>query len=226
MKITILNGNPEPSSFDTYLAKLVATFRTEGHAVTQLDLRDLHLGYCIGCWGCWVKTPGECFSRDASLEMDQVVIQADFVLWAAPLKMGFPSTLLKMALDKHLPLIHPYMVVDHGEAHHRKRYSHYPRVGLLIEKELDTDQGDLQIVSDIFCRTALNFKSRLEFSLTTETPATEIARRITTDARNLLPLPGRLPATEGVTIHPPSRLTLLTVPHADGGVILRSFSAK
>jgi hypothetical protein len=58
-----------------------------------------------------------------------------FVLWAAPLKMGFPSSLLKMALDKHLPLIHPYMLVDHGEAHHRKRYAHYPRIGLLLEKE-------------------------------------------------------------------------------------------
>ena len=65
--------------------------------------------------------------------------QPDFILWAAPLKMGFPSTLLKMANDKHLPLIHPYMVVDHGEAHHLKRYPHYPRLGLLLEKEPATD---------------------------------------------------------------------------------------
>ncbi len=135
MKITILNGNPGPSSFDTYLAQLGRVLRSAGHAVTQLDLRDMRLGYCIGCWGCWVKTPGECISRDASLEMDRAVIQADFVLWAAPLKMGFPSELLKRANDKHLPLIHPYTVVDQGEAHHRKRYARYPRLGLLVEKE-------------------------------------------------------------------------------------------
>jgi multimeric flavodoxin WrbA len=208
MKITILNGNPEPSSFDTYLTELREVVQTEGHTVTQLDLRDMPLRYCIGCWGCWVKTPGECISRDASLEMGRTVINSDFLLWAAPLRMGFPSELLKRALDKHLPLIHPYVLVDQGEAHHRKRYAHYPRVGLLVEKEADTDPRDLQILTDITCRTVLNFKTRLEFLLTTETPVADLARRIITKARELIPLPKRLSATTGVTIHPPSRLTL------------------
>ena len=208
MKVTILNGNPEPSAFDAYLAQVKSALQAEGHAVTQLDLRSIPLRYCIGCWGCWVKTPGECISRDASLEMDRAVINADFVLWAAPLKMGFPSELLKRANDKHLPLIHPYMVVDQSEAHHRKRYARYPRVGLLIEKEARTDERDLQIVSDIYCRTALNFKTRLEFCLTTEVPAADLVRRIVSRTRPPLPLPGPLSPTRGVTVPGLSRLTL------------------
>ncbi|MGE5776053.1 MAG: NAD(P)H-dependent oxidoreductase, partial [Chloroflexota bacterium] len=206
MKITILNGNPVSSVFDTYLAQLKTRLEADAHVVTQLDLRTMPLRYCVGCWGCWVKTPGECVSHDASLEMDRSVINADFVLWAAPLKMGFPSALLKMANDKHLPLIHPYMVVDHGEAHHLKRYARYPRMGLLVEKEADTDERDLQIVTDIHCRTALNFKTRLEFSVTTETSASEIAARIA--KRTVLPLPCPSAPTEGATITSPSRLTL------------------
>ncbi len=208
MKITILNGNPAPSAFDSYLAQLKANLEANAQTVTQLDLRSMPLRYCVGCWGCWVKTPGECVSRDASLEMDQAVINADFVLWAAPLKMGFPSALLKMANDKHLPLIHPYMVVDHGEAHHLKRYARYPRLGLLVEKEADTDARDLQIITDIYCRTALNLKTRLEFSLTTETPVDEVAARVAARTSRPLPLPDRLSPTEGTTITPPSRLTL------------------
>lgn len=206
MKITILNGSPAPSAFDAYLAELRSGLEAEAHTVAQLDLRSLPLRYCVGCWGCWVKTPGECVARDASLEMDRAVINADFVLWAAPLKMGFPAAPLKMALDKHLPLIHPYMVVDHGEAHHLKRYARYPRVGLLVEKEADTDERDLQIVTAIHCRTALNFKTRLEFSLTTGTPVADLARRILT--RTPLPLPGRLSAAGGATVSPPASLTL------------------
>ena len=208
MKITILNGNPEPSAFDAYLDQVQSALKGAGHSLTRLDLRDLPLRYCIGCWGCWVKTPGECVARDASLEMDRAVIQSDFTLWAAPLKMGFPAALLKMAMDKHLPLIHPYMVVDHMEAHHRRRYVHYPRLGLLVEKEATTDARDLQIVTDIYCRTALNLKTRLEFSLTTETPIEELAHRISLPARLPLPLPGPLPATTGVTIPPPAQLAL------------------
>jgi multimeric flavodoxin WrbA len=208
MKITFLNGNPSPSPFDSYLTQVQTELENADHAVTRLDLRDLSLRYCIGCFGCWVKTPGECVSRDASLEMDRAIIQSDFTLWAAPLKMGFPSALLKMATDKFLPLIHPYMVVDHMEAHHLARYAHYPRFGLLMEKEAATDERDLHIVTEIYQRTALNAKSRLEFSLTTETSAVELARHITSPNLLPLPLPAPLSPTQGMTITPPSRLTL------------------
>jgi multimeric flavodoxin WrbA len=208
MKITLLNGNPTASPFDAYLARVESILTNGGHKVTRLDLRDLPLRPCVGCWGCWVKTPGECVSRDASLEMDRAVINADFLLWAAPLKMGFPSALLKTALDKHLPLIHPYMEVVHGEAHHLRRYRRYPRVGLLVEKEAGSDDRDLRIVRDIHCRTALNFKTRLEFCLTTETPVEELARRISVRTRSRLPLPGRLGPLPGAAIAPPRSLTL------------------
>lgn len=42
-------------------------------------------------------------------------------LLAGPLVMGYPSALIKTGMDKFLPLIHPYVIVDHGEAHHLKR---------------------------------------------------------------------------------------------------------
>ncbi len=208
MRITILNGNPASSTFDSYLSQLKSSLEANQNSVTRLDLRDLPLRHCVGCWGCWVKTPGECVARDASLEMDRAVINADFVLWAAPLKMGFPAELLKMALDKHLPLIHPYMEVAYGESHHLRRYKRYPRVGLLLEKETMTDERDLQIVRDILCRTAINFKTRLEFLLTAEGPVEEVVSRILDPKAEGLPLPLRLAPTAGTSITPPSRLTL------------------
>lgn len=207
MKITILNGNPHPTAFDAYLEQLASNLKAAGHIITRIDLRAIPLRHCIGCWGCWVKTPGECSSGDASLDIDQAVIQSDFTLWAAPLKMGFPSELLKRALDKHIPLIHPYIEVAYGEAHHLRRYPRYPRLGLLLEREADTDARDLQIISDIHCRTAINMKTRLEFVLTTNTPAAEVAQHITPRAQRPLPLPKHLPATQGVAIAPPTRLT-------------------
>jgi multimeric flavodoxin WrbA len=208
MKITILNGNSEFSTFDVYLSRLKTLLEKGNHTVTQLDLRDLKLRYCIGCFGCWVKTPGECISRDASLDIDRDVINSDFLLCAAPLKMGFPDARLKMAMDKMIPLLHPYDDVAYGEAHHAKRYARYPRAGLLVQKETATDDIDLQIVSDIFCRFAINFKTRLEFTLTTDTPVADTAGRIGRRGTHPLPVPRRLTSTLGTSIKPPSRLAL------------------
>jgi hypothetical protein len=122
--------------------------------------------------------------------------------------MGFPSALLKMALDKSIPLIHPYIVVHHGEAHHRPRYEHYPRLGLLLEPESDTDETDLEILANVFSRTALNMKSRLEFTLTTQTPVSDLAARFSDKSNSFVPYEKRLTPTQGTLIRPPKKMTL------------------
>lgn len=208
MKITILNGNPEPSSFDQYLKVLKSALETKNHQVTQIDLRELPLKYCIGCFDCWVKTPGLCNVDDASQEMDRAVINSDFTLWAGPLKMGFPTALMKMALDKHLPLIHPYMVVDQNEAHHLKRYDRYPRVGMLVERESETNETDLQIITQIFSRTALNFKSKLDFLETTELPVEDLVEKILNPRKGGHLFQRKLSPIPGTKISPPGKITV------------------
>ena len=210
MKITILNGNPtdQNTEFEQYLDRLTAILTTEQHAVTRLNLREMEMSYCIGCFGCWVKTPGECRAADESAQVCRAVIHSDFTLWAAPLQMGFPSALLKKAMDKSIPLIHPYIVVDHNEAHHLARYAHYPRLGLLLQKEDDTDGDDLRIVADVFSRTALNMKSWLDFVHSIDQPVEALAAAITNPSHTDLKLTDRLTPTRGVQITPPKRLTV------------------
>ncbi len=210
MKITIMNGNgnPQDEGFDGYLSRLADALTADQHAVTTVILRDLDIKFCTGCFGCWVKTPGECVFKDASHDVCRAVINGDFLLWAAPLRMGFPDATLKRMMDKSIPLIHPYFVVEQGEAHHRPRYEHYPRLGLLLQTEADTDAEDLRIVGDIFSRTALNMKSRLEFAFTTEQPVNTVAHAIATESAEGVPFARNLPPLPGVRITPPMRLTL------------------
>jgi multimeric flavodoxin WrbA len=210
MKITILNGNPADGDrkFDQYLADLTITLHANKQQVQTLLLRDLNLAYCTGCFGCWVKTPGECITKDDGPSICRAIIQSDFTLWASPLKMGYPSVLLKKAMDKMIPLIHPYFAVDQGESHHRARYSHYPRLGLLVSAEEDTDAEDIRIVTDLFSRTALNMKSRLEFCAQTTQNVVDVAEAILKKTGSKHLYQANLPATKGVTITPPKRLTV------------------
>jgi hypothetical protein len=168
MKITILNGDPggEGSGLDAYLARLAHAWQAQGHQVDNITLRELNLAYCIGCFGCWVKQPGECISDDDSAIVRQLMIASDLTLWASPVVMGFLSAKTKQMMDKMLPLIHPYIILDQGEMHHRACYAHYPQWGLVLEKRSDTDEEDIQIITAILQRTALNGKTRLAFTHT------------------------------------------------------------
>ena len=180
MNITILNGNPDAgnTAFDDYLARLSDELNSNSHAVTSFDLREMDIKYCIGCFGCWVKSPGECRSRDESSQVCKAYINSDFVLWASLVIMGFYSALLKKVTDKLICIVHPYGEFVEGEVHHLPRYDHYPTTGLLLEKGIDSDDEDVQIISDIHSRTALNFKSSSAFTKLTLEPVEEVAGAI------------------------------------------------
>jgi multimeric flavodoxin WrbA len=210
MKITILNGNPNSQNqdFETYLADLTHLLVANAHEVTSCTLRELHLHYCTGCFGCWVKIPGECVVADDSAQVRRSVINSDFTLLASPLRMGFPSALLKQTMDKLIPLIHPYAVVDHGEAHHLARYENYPRLGLLLQKETDTDDADIEIITSIFARTSLNLKSRLEFSMLTTQTVEQVARAIATPVSAAELFKVHLKPSVGTRVALPQHLTV------------------
>ena len=176
MRITILNGEPDASSaFDSYVLDYSRHLAANGHEVTRLDLRDLDLKGCSGCWGCWVRTPGRCVKRDESARVCQAVITSDLTVFASAVRMGFTSSLLKRAADQLIPLVHPYIVIEGGEMHHRARYERYPAMGLLLAPGVDTDAEDLGITQELWTRTARNMKSSLAFTTIATTPAKEAA---------------------------------------------------
>jgi len=179
MRVTLLNGAaPDSDAFDSYLERLAGNLRESGNTVSEFKLRDLVIGQCIGCWGCWTKTPGECVFSDDTAKIARSAVDSDLFLFASPLVLGFTTSLLKKTIDKMLPLVHPYLAVRAGEIHHRKRYRKYPLLGLLIARESDTDDIDISVVKEIYERVAIELATRLAFFGSTERPAEEVAHEI------------------------------------------------
>lgn len=180
MKITILNGNPDGRNkdFDLFIEKLCIFLEKERHKVKHLKLRGMDIKYCTGCWGCWVKTPGECLFPDDSRTVCEESINSDLVLFASPIIMGFTSALLKKTMDKMIPLVHPYIELVQKECHHKVRYDKYPRLGLLFEKTGQTDDEDIAITVSLFERLSLNFKSQLSLVWDTAKPVQEFIDEI------------------------------------------------
>jgi hypothetical protein len=83
--------------------------------------------------------------------------------------------LQKRAADQMIPLVHPYLVIENGEMHHRPRYERYPLMGLLLSPDADTDAEDLEITEHLWSRMARNMKSSLVFTTIATVPAKEAA---------------------------------------------------
>lgn len=167
MRITILNGNPEStnSGFDDYMKNLSESLESNNHEVVVFTLRDLDTRYCIGCFGCWIKTPGECSSAaDDTKEIRKQIINSELIIFASPVIMGFTSALLKRVHDKFCPLVLPYTGLYHEESHHHPRYEKYPAMGLILQLDPDTDEEDIEVIKNIYRRDSLNFHANLVFA--------------------------------------------------------------
>lgn len=162
MKVLILNGNINDNSFDTYIEKLSENLKAN-HEVEVYNLNSMNLHFCTGCWSCWWKTPGLCAIKDDAELIFKSFINTDFIIFASPLTAGFISSKLKLISERCVALLHPYIQIREGECHHRKRYGKYPEFGVVLKKEKDTDQEDIDIVKEIYDRYALNFHSKQKF---------------------------------------------------------------
>jgi len=180
MKITILNGNPDSGNriFEDYLTSLSHLLTTQEHSATLFKLRNKIISYCVGCFNCWIKTPGKCSFPDDAPEILREVIHSDLLIFASPVIMGFTSALLKKIQDKLIPLVHPYIELVKKECHHKKRYEHYPKLSLLIQPSQDTDEEDIAIIYDIYKRLSINFRSELIFKKTTNSGVEEVVDAI------------------------------------------------
>jgi multimeric flavodoxin WrbA len=178
-KMLILNGAPdEKFAMDARLAQLETALTGKAILVETITIRDLQLHHCTGCWSCWVKTPGVCIHTDDAVKVLRQVVEADVLLMASPLMMGYPSALLKRFMDRMIPLVHPYIEWEGGECHHLARYAHYPKMALYLEKEADTDEEDIRLTSDLFARAARNLKTSLVFTHILEDDLNEVCDEI------------------------------------------------
>lgn len=152
MKILIVNGNSREDylEFDTYIKELVINLKEIGHEINQIELNGMELYDCIGCYNCWVKTPGICCFDDGQGSFIQEYLAADAVIFASPVIMGFVSAQLKRLSDRMIPLVHPFLIINNNRMAHIPRYSHYPKVALLLDDSGKLYDGSLDIFKTVY----------------------------------------------------------------------------
>jgi multimeric flavodoxin WrbA len=184
MKISIFNGTPGDfgGTLDAYLSRFEALAAARGHSVKSFTLRNMDIKYCSGCFGCWVKTPGECVVKDDGGILIRAFVHADLAVFATPVIMGHISALLKKSHDKLLPIFLPYFITIEGEIHHPLRYDRSPDMAVIVDRNGD-DEEDLALVERAYRRLSLNLHNTLRLFTTVDRPVEEVVDALAADQR-------------------------------------------
>jgi multimeric flavodoxin WrbA len=156
-KVVIVDG---ASSCDKDLSPVLnvlsSVIEQDGTEVEIFPLREIKLAHCLGCFGCWVETPGMCVEADAGREIAKAIIQSDAAVFFTPVTFGGYSPELKKMMDRSIQLLSPYFAIEHGEVHHPPRYAHRPRL-MMVGVQRHPNAQEAHIFKTLAGRNAINF---------------------------------------------------------------------
>ncbi|MCE5234965.1 MAG: flavodoxin family protein [Clostridiaceae bacterium] len=82
--------------------------------------------HCVGCFGCWIKTPGQCVIADRAREFCAAISRHDELIIISKLTFGGLSPDVKAVLDRSIGYMLPFFRIVGGEMHHVQRFPSSP----------------------------------------------------------------------------------------------------
>lgn len=164
MQALLLNGSSKDDALSQGICDIfVNELKEHDNKVEVINLCDTEIDNCLGCFGCWVKTPGICVINDAGWDLAKAVVRSDLVISVSPITFGGYSYELKKALDRLIPIISPFFRKVKGVVHHKARYERYPNVisvGTLSENNPEL----IKTFQNLVMRNAINMHNLVYLS--------------------------------------------------------------
>ena len=107
-------------------------FFNQRHPTIQfIDLSRLKIANCVGCFGCWTKTPGKCVMRDDAVKVYPQIAASHRILYVTRIKYGGYDTVMKTMLERSIPVQQAFIRLFDGETHHVQR-NVVPKAAVII----------------------------------------------------------------------------------------------
>lgn len=129
MKALLLSDNEYPTRlYEELISDLSTCLTTKDFILEDIRIGRDDLAPCMGCFGCWIKNPGECVINDLMARINQTYINSDVTIYICPIVFGQCSANIKNALDRWIPNILPFFKHrPDGSTTHPPRYAKYPK---------------------------------------------------------------------------------------------------
>lgn len=129
-----------------------------GAHVEWIDLSRLKIANCVGCFGCWTKTPGRCVIRDDAPRVYPLIARSEAVLYVSRIRYGGYDTIMKTMLERAIPIQQAFIRVVDGETHHVQRDVVPKDAVILAYGQADQEEQDL--FRRLIARNARNMNFR------------------------------------------------------------------
>lgn len=134
MHVLVINGSPRMKRGGT--AALIDVFiegvKEAGAQSEVIHLQKLNINPCLGCFSCWLKTPGKCVQNDDMTELLPKIGATDVLVLATPVYVDGMTSTLKAMLDRTLPLLEPFFEIRDDHCRHPRREISKPKKIVLL----------------------------------------------------------------------------------------------
>lgn len=112
---------------------------------------------CLGCFNCWVKTPGRCIIEDSYTEMPKYILENGTFVIITEIKYGCYTSYVKNVIDRSIGILLPFFQTVNGELHHLPRYNNESIKFVVIGYGEDVTAEEEQTFRDLIKGNAINF---------------------------------------------------------------------
>jgi multimeric flavodoxin WrbA len=147
MKLLMLDGSEKNDSFSGKVnSTVVEVLKGKKSLVTNIILNEHDVKGCVGCLGCFFKTPGVCRFKDLVQQLPSTYVKSDIVVLITRVTFGGFSSILAKAYDRLVIQLESHLFeVSSGVMRRKKRYRQsYPSL-LAIGLEEEADMEDRSI---------------------------------------------------------------------------------
>lgn len=145
-------------------------------AVKFIDLSKLKISNCVGCFGCWTRTPGKCVFRDDATKVYPYIAASDRVVYVSRVCYGGYDSIMKTMLERAIPVQQAFIRIHNGETHHVQRAVKVKKATIVAYGDISPEEQD--IFRQLIARNAHNmsFESH-EIVFTTEAAVDDAVKK-------------------------------------------------
>ena len=123
------------------------------------NVNDMNIKRCMGCFSCWVKTPGSCIIKDDAHKIYSDLAMSDRVVYISRIINGTYDFEIKKVQERMIPVQQAFIRLHHNETHHVQRNNKEKEAYIIVYG--DTREKSLAMFKQLVSRNSLNmnFKS-------------------------------------------------------------------